>query len=63
MDSTHLDNPWGLVTLVVVISDIDLRGTLTGIDLSGTLTVPLWRIHVVGIATVQGKIVIRCIKI
>lgn len=39
MDSTHLDNPWGLVTLVVVISDIDLRGTLTGIDLSGTLTV------------------------
>lgn len=51
MDSTNLDNPWGLVTLVVVISDIDLRGTLTGIDLSGTLTVPLWKIHVVGIAT------------
>lgn len=40
MDSTHFDNPWGLVTLVVMISDIDLRGTLTGIDLSGTLTVP-----------------------
>lgn len=49
MDFMNFDNFWGLVILVVVILDIDLRGIFIGIDFSGIFIVFLWKIYVVGI--------------